>query len=308
MKKYWSEAELSANWSLSSKEYNLTISYSPKNRLSVATQIKYFQIEGKFPSRLFDIPTVPIEYLAQQLNINSATINKYDWKGRSYDRHRQQIRSFLGYRTPTAKDAEAIADSLKREILPFDHNPRHSRESAIDWCRHNFVELPSEGRLERIIRSAAAKYEKELFENIHDSLSTFAKEHLAQLLQIDHPDSETTSNEELMSLNELKADPGGISLKSVLKEISKLKCIERLELPEYILSRIPVKVLYKYKVRTATEPPNELRQRKPAVCYALVTIFCWQRKKEIIDGLIDLLIQIIHRIAVRAEKKLSKNC
>ena len=173
MKKYWSEAELSANWSLSSKEYNLAISYSPKNRLSVATQIKYFQIEGKFPSRLFDIPTVPIEYLAQQLNINSATINKYDWKGRSYDRHRQQIRSFLGCRTPTAKDAEAIADWLKREVLPFDHNPRHLRESAIDWCRHNFVELPSEGRLERIIRSAAAKYEKELFENIAEARTKY---------------------------------------------------------------------------------------------------------------------------------------
>jgi hypothetical protein len=35
----------------------------------------------------------------------------------------------------------------------------------------------------------------------------------------------------------------------------------------------------------------------------LLAAFCWQRRQEIIDGLIDLLIQIVHRISVRAEKK-----
>ncbi len=37
-----------------------------------------------------------------------------------------------------------------------------------------------------------------------------------------------------------------------------------------------------------------------------MAIFCWHRKKEIIDGLVDLLIQIIHRISVQAEKKVLK--
>jgi hypothetical protein len=32
--------------------------------------------------------------------------------------------------------------------------------------------------------------------------------------------------------------------------------------------------------------------------------FCGQRRQEIIDSLVDLLIQIIHRITVRAEKKM----
>jgi dihydropteroate synthase len=35
----------------------------------------------------------------------------------------------------------------------------------------------------------------------------------------------------------------------------------------------------------------------------LLAAFCWQRRQEIIDGLVDLLIQIVHRISVRAEKK-----
>ena len=35
----------------------------------------------------------------------------------------------------------------------------------------------------------------------------------------------------------------------------------------------------------------------------MLAAFCWQRRQEIIDGLVDLLIQIVHRISVRAEKK-----
>ena len=35
----------------------------------------------------------------------------------------------------------------------------------------------------------------------------------------------------------------------------------------------------------------------------MLAAFCWQRRQEIIDGLVDFLIQIVHRISVRAEKK-----
>ncbi|MFX7926545.1 hypothetical protein ABTK22_19570, partial [Acinetobacter baumannii] len=58
--------------------------------------------------------------------------------------------------------------------------------------------------------------------------------------------------------------------------------------------------------RAATEPPNELRQRVESVRYTLVAAFCWQRRREIIDGLIELLLQIVHRIGVRAESKVEK--
>jgi TnpA family transposase len=40
--------------------------------------------------------------------------------------------------------------------------------------------------------------------------------------------------------------------------------------------------------------------------YTLLAAFCWQRRQEIIDGLVDLLIQIVHRISVRAEKKVGE--
>jgi len=38
----------------------------------------------------------------------------------------------------------------------------------------------------------------------------------------------------------------------------------------------------------------------------LVAIFGWERRQEIIDGLVDLLIQVIHKITVMAERRIVK--
>jgi hypothetical protein len=46
-----------------------------------------------------------------------------------------------------------------------------------------------------------------------------------------------------------------------------------------------------------------MRLHPAPIRYTLLAAFCWQRRQEIMDGLVDLLIQIVHRIAVRAEKK-----
>jgi len=155
------------------------------------------------------------EYLAQQLNTSPLGIEKYDWEGRSCARHRQHIRLFLGYRLPTAEDAEAIIDWIKSEILPFDHNPYHLTEAAIDWCQRNRVEPPTKGRLERIIRSAANTYENDLFKQIHDNISEIALNQIDQFFEVNTKNTDDKNSkieQESISLNTLKSDPGRTSL------------------------------------------------------------------------------------------------
>ena len=101
----------------------------------------------------------------------------------------------------------------------------------------------------------------------------------------------------------LKTDPGRVSLKSVLRELEKLRQIEALELPDTLFAEIQPKILRQYRLRAAAEPPREVRLHPEPMRYTLLAAFCWQRRQEIIDGLVDLLIQIVHRISVRAEKK-----
>src|SRR5215831_20168432 len=58
-----------------------------------------------------------------------------------------------------------------------------------------------------------------------------------------------------------------------------------------------------FALKQLAEPPREVRRHPEPIRYTFLAAFCWQRRQEIIDGLVDLLIQIVHRISVRAEKK-----
>jgi TnpA family transposase len=79
-----------------------------------------------------------------------------------------------------------------------------------------------------------------------------------------------------------------------------------LELPENLFCNIPQKIVKKYKQRALSEDITELRRHPESVRYTLLSAFFWLRYREITDNLIELLIQIIHRIGVRAERKVDK--
>ncbi|APH21314.1 hypothetical protein ACP49_05575 [Clostridium botulinum] len=85
-----------------------------------------------------------------------------------------------------------------------------------------------------------------------------------------------------------------------------LKTIQQLELPNDLFSNIPNKILKKYKQRVTSEDLKELRRHPDNIRYTLLAPFFWMRGREMTDNLIKLLIQIIHRISVRAERKIEK--
>jgi hypothetical protein len=82
--------------------------------------------------------------------------------------------------------------------------------------------------------------------------------------------------------------------------------MNQLELPDELFGGISNKVLEIYKQRVAVEPPRELRRHPDNRRYTLLSAFCWLRTQEITDKLVELLIQIIHRINSRAERRVSK--
>jgi hypothetical protein len=49
-----------------------------------------------------------------------------------------------------------------------------------------------------------------------------------------------------------------------------------------------------------------LRAHAPALRASLVAALCWMREREVTDSLVDLLIQVIHKIGVRAKKRVEK--
>lgn len=54
------------------------------------------------------------------------------------------------------------------------------------------------------------------------------------------------------------------------------------------------------------EAPRELRRHPVAVRCTLLAAFCWQRQQEILDSLVELLMGIVHRLGMQAERKVDR--
>lgn len=305
MKRHWDEQELAEHWSLTPDEFEPLTNRTERSRLGFAALLKFFQVEGRFPSVPKEIPASALDHLATQLEVSPEVFSGYDLSGRNAKRDRVQIRERLGFRQVTVSDTRELTDWLRSEILPVDHQAEHLREAALEWCRGRRIEPPTPARMERLIRSALDAHEKAFFAAAHAKLPALCRAAMDELLRTTDRD-ECNPGSGVTPFAELRADPGRVSLESVLREIAKLERIASLGLPENLFLSVPSKVLQKYRLRVASEQPREVRMHAEAVRHTLVAAFCWNRRKEIIDGLIDLLIQVVHRIGARAEKKVVK--
>jgi len=307
MQRHWTDHELATHWSLSANELALLPQRDASSRLGMAASLKFFQLESRFPTSGKEIPAVALQYLAMHLAVDPAAITDYDWQGRTGKRYRSQLRTALGVRPITVGDFHALATWLREEMVPWDHEPRHLQAAILARCRTQHVEPPTDGRVARLIRATVRAHEAALFANTAAQLSASTRQALDALLDSSPAGAEDGDSDgpgwRSTVFSTLKGDPRRVSLKSVLQELEKLRQIEALQLPADLFATLPPKILRTYHLRVAAEPPREVRQHPESTRYMLLAAFCYQRRQEILDGLVDLLIQIVHRITVRAEKK-----
>ncbi|WP_339167699.1 Tn3 family transposase [Brevibacillus sp. FSL L8-0520] len=311
MKRNWELDELIEHFTILPNEMKLIENKTGETRIGFAVLFKFFQNEARFPTHKFEVPKAVIAYIAKQIFSDPELYARYDWTGRSITYHRTQIREFFGFREDTLEDAHEMTEWLCQHVLYHDHDVEHLKEHVYSRFRELKIVPPTPDRIERLIRSAIHTYEENFFQTAYQKLpsSTLAKiDSLINSIAYLEIDDEEVSGEEngQLSFHELKADPGRAGLESVLKEINKLRTIRNLELPDDLFKDIPQKVLKKYRQRVATEDIRELRRHPAPIRYTLLSAFFWLRSMEISDNLVDLLIQIIHRIGVRAERKVEK--
>ena len=183
MKRNWSDDELAEQWSLSQEELALLPNRVGHNRFGFAVQLKFFQIEGRFPRAPREVPAAALRYLARQLGVSINIFQQYDWRGRARKEHRAAIRGYLGFRAFTAADGARLDEWLFHEVRPFDQNAQSLTEAVLGWCRDLRIEPPSPKRIERRIRSVLHRHEAGLFATIAGKLSGETCARLDALLQ-----------------------------------------------------------------------------------------------------------------------------
>jgi len=66
------------------------------------------------------------------------------------------------------------------------------------------------------------------------------------------------------------------------------------------------RIVAAWRARAARMYPSDFADCGEPVRYALLVALCWTRQAELVDGLVELLVGLIHRINARAERRVEK--
>ncbi len=297
MKQVWTEADLSEHWLLSDNDRSLLKGKAALGRLALAIQLKHYQLYARFPKCMQEIASTILEFLSFQVDAPTDGLEDYDCNGRSGRQHRREIFLYLDIE-PFGKRAEVVFRKwLIEEILPEVPNRAYLDELVTAWLLENQYDRPGGYRLERIIKSAEREFEEQLFQTICNRLNKTTRAKLDGILE---------DKEGVVEFSQLCADMGAVSLKSVLQTIDRLEVLRAIGIPNGILRGINSKLIKRYRQRAVTENSWELRRHPQKIRYPLLVFYCVPREGEIIDSLIDLLIQVIHKISARSERRIVK--
>jgi len=289
--------ELEQVFTLSAEEKNLVQGRSKSYQILFLALYKACQKEKIIPNfiPLFS-PNVNI-FIAEQLGIDP-TIEKIS--GRSKRRLFQELRGALNFRKLSTQEKEDLIHFLVKQVLIEDHHPDFVRERLRNHLEGNHLAFPSKEEESEIIRSAQYAFERNFFCSIFQKLPTQFRTSVDKWFDLHgSPDLK-------VGLTELKRSPGSIGVKSALEEAQKLKMILDFHIPERLTDQSAPKVLRKYYQRAVSQSIWEFKRQPEEIRYSLLALFLDVRRRIIIDDLIELLIQIIHKIKINSEKKVEK--
>ena len=325
MKRNWTEEELVERWTLFPDELALLSNKSGATRLGFAVMLRFFAGvagEGRFPRDKGEVPAQVLRFVGEQVGGAEAGPEvglegwmRYDWDGRAIKYHRAQIREFFGFREATVEDGEQVASWLLEEVLPKEQDAVKLREAFYERCRALRIEPPTPGRVDRLVASAARRFEERFCASVFGRLPEDALLKMDSLFatvltgkdadggDLDDPDPGAMRRSVLAWV---KADPGQASLEAVLDEVQKLGRVREVGLRQGLFAGDPPTLVKEYRRRAGAEFADELRAHSTETRATLMAALLWRREREITDGLLDLLVRVVHKIGARAEKRVEK--
>ena len=282
------------------------------NRVDFALLLLFYRAHGRFPNEPEEIEPGAVASVARQLGMEGVANNGFNTADRTWKRHRAEIRALFGYREASVADAEALSEWLRDQVSTAGGVPEHLAALLNARCRELSIEPPSADRSERIVRTAIYAYDDRFYATILDRLTPATRTRLEALLQpAGNKNEESANNKEPVGtapalLLHLRDDPGRPSLASVQDQLAKLEIIRQLELPADLFSHVLPHELERYRQRVTVEAPYELRRHPEANRLTWLAAFAHLHGRTLIDELVGLLLETIHHIGARAERKVDR--
>lgn len=301
MRRNWTEEDLTANWHILPHEQELIGSKRGTTRLGFALLLKFFQLEGRFPSGPHEIPAEVVQFVASEVGVDLNAWEDYPWQGRSVEYHRSSIRAYLGFRESTVADTDALETWLVEEPLNQEHQMDRLREAVLARCRKLHIEPPSQDQIRRSLRSAIQAHETLFCKNISGKIDAEKLDRLDTLLEADPSDEDEGGWTKWQTIRD---EPGRAGLASVKEAAARLRLLREVGLPAELFQGVPPKLVERYAKRAAVEEPFELRRHTRPLKATLMAAFLHRRTEILIDHIVDLLVETVHKMGKGAEKKI----
>jgi len=299
-------------WTLTPDDQALVMNKHRANRLGFAILLTFFRDRGRFPRHESEVEPQGIAALSRQLNVPPPVDGEAFLTGRTAERLRAEIRFRFGFREATVADADMLTAWLRDHVageVGGEIEPMIERLEA--RCRELAIEPPTADRVERIACTALRAHEDHFHAGVYERLSPATRERLDTLLRPDKADGnesaqDNNSGSASAVLLKLRGSPGRPSLASMQDELAKLEMIRQIDLPGDLFDRASPRDLERCRRRVSVEVPRDLRRHPDAARITWLAAFVYLRARSLTDDLVDLLIETIHQIGARAERKVER--
>jgi hypothetical protein len=292
-------------WTLTPADHALVMSKRGETRLGFAILLSFFRDRGRFPRQESEVDPERIATLSRQLNVPTPIDGEAFLTGRTAERIRSEIRVRFGFREATVADADTLTEWLRDHATPEAGGEIAAVIERLEArCRELLIEPPTTERMERIARSAIHAHEERFHADIYAGLSPAIRKRLDELLG--HVEVIYVPSSAPAPLLRLRGNPGKPSLASMQEELSKVELIRGIDLPLGLFEHAAARDLERCRQRVMVEAPHELRRHPDAVRITWLAAFVFLRARSLTDDLVDLLIETVHRIGARAERKVER--
>jgi len=266
------------------------------NRHGIAILLKSLQYLGYLPQHINEIPRQIKAFIAKQLSLVGNPSEQYLWQTRTRDNHFAWIRQQTGFRFPAAQYKADLESWLRSEGAPDAITFADLFECAIQRFRSLRIELPSEKELQRIVNAALNGFFSDVHQEMTHGLDRKSRKNIDGLLIV-------PAGEAFSPFEKLKASTGRPGVKNLQKEITKLQQMRSVGIVKEHLMNVPFKVQKLLKHRATNETASKMREHPEDIRYGLMACFISIRTMEVMDDIVRMFIEMIHRVNVRAEKK-----
>ena len=281
-------------WSLSFSEFEFIQTYGHATRVWVALQLRHFREQGFFLMAAADVPQEALTYIAGQMGTNVPTHSSFDLASDTARRHRQDILNHLGFHRATDRERQTLQEWLCSEFGGRSISVDEMISQGYAWGMRHLIFIPSPKIMERLARAARHTFRDGFLAKIAGHLS----EATAVALEASLADPQSR-----FGFQRLKDDAGAATLENVVEAAAKVAFLRGLDLPRELLDGIDQGWLVRLARLVEGETSSEMRRHDKVLRHGLLAVYLMDRQGKLIDGLIDLLVELVHRLGTRSRRR-----